>query len=131
MTKIPMLLLDSDFIIAARFPQESTHKKAKTLIQKYFVGENIAYLDLVVFEVATVLSRKYSHQDAIEVIRELRARPECILKLTPENEQEAWKLFYSQTPKNTSFVDCANMVTAQNFGMRILSFDMFYKKAGG
>jgi len=125
-----MLLLDSDFIIASRFSLESTHEKAKALAKNYFTGKNVFYLNLVLYEVAAVLSRKYSQKYAIEITKELRKNPECILTLTNEDERKTWELFYSQKRKNVSFVDCANAIVAESYGLKILSFDNFYKKTG-
>ena len=122
-----MLLLDSDFIIAVTFPKESTYQKAQALARQYFVKENAFYLDLVMYEVATVVSRKYSHQEAIKVAAILRASKESILTLSPEDERKAWELFYSHKKKNVSFVDCANAVIADSFGLKIMSFDEFYE----
>lgn len=122
-----MFLLDTDFIIALSFPGESTHQKAVKLAQKKLVGQHAFYLDLVLQEVATVISHKYSQADAITVSQALRSNTDSILKLGAANETKVWELFYEQTKKGTSFVDCANVVACQSFGLELLSFDDFYK----
>lgn len=122
-----MPLLDTDFIISMGFPEESTHKQAKILAKKYLNTNNAYYLDLVLYETAIVISRKYSHKKAVEICSVLRKNTDSILKLSPEDEIKAWNLFNSQQTKNISFVDCANVVIAKKLGLKILSFDKFYK----
>ena len=52
-----------------------------------------------------------------------------VLFLDSEAERKAWEVFLKQTKKGTSFVDCANLATAEEFGFdKILSFDEFYPK---
>ncbi len=123
-----MPLLDTDFIISMSFPEESTRKQAKILADKYLSTNNVYYLDLVLYEVATVISRKYSQNKAIEVCSVMRKNTSSILKLSPEDEIKTWDFFNSQKNKNISFVDCANVVIAKKLGLKILSFDKFYEK---
>lgn len=123
-----MFLLDTDFLIALTFPGESTHEKAKKLAEKYFEKQDIFYLDLVVQEFATVISRKYSQKEAIKTTQPLRVNSDSIIVLSSEEFALVWKLFDVQKNKKISFIDCANVVCAKSRGLKLLSFDTFYKK---
>lgn len=123
-----MFLMDTDFIIALTFPGESTHKKAKKIAEKYFHDQDVFYLDLVLQECATVISRKYSQEDAVAVSKKLKTSASSILKPSIKNLEDIWVLFYKQKKKNISFIDCANVVLAKRNGLKLLSFDGFYKQ---
>ncbi|NCN87310.1 MAG: hypothetical protein COZ34_02140 [Candidatus Pacebacteria bacterium CG_4_10_14_3_um_filter_34_15] len=123
-----MPLLDTDFIISLSFSIESTHEQAKLLAKKYLSINNAYYLDLVLHEVATVVSKKHSHKKAVEICSVMRKNASSVLKLSPNDELKTWDFFNSQKNKNISFVDCANVVIAKKLGLKILSFDKFYDK---
>lgn len=125
-----MYLLDTDFIISLSFSGESTHTKALELAKNKLTNSHAFYLDLVLQETATVISHKYSQEDAAKVSQALRTSSDSILKLSPIDEAKTWDLFYQQTNKGISYTDCANVVACNSFGLKLLSFDAFYKKFG-
>ena len=121
-----MFLLDTDFIIALHFPGESTHKQALKIYARHAMGQKKAILEPVMFEVATVISRKYSQSEAIKLIKLLQKGDITLLSLGVEELSQVWKMFFSQKNKNISVVDCANLVMSKNLNLRLLSFDKFY-----
>jgi len=125
-----MYLLDTDFLIASHFKGESTSRVAHNFAQANFSNHDIFYIDQVVFELATVISHKYSQKEAIEVSHDLRSKKKCILSLNKYDLEEAWQIFDQQKKKGCSFVDCANLAIAKSLGLKIVSFDKFYKKFG-
>ena len=114
-------------MISLFIADETTHENAKYLYKKHSY-ERWHALSLVSYEVATVLSRKYGHSMASGVIKALRSLP--LLMISHEEfEEDIWSEFLSYEKKNISFVDCANMVIAKRYNLKIASFDRFYPKS--
>ena len=122
-----MYILDTDFIIALYFPLESTHKRAVVLAEKYLTNQESILTDPVLFELATVISRKYSQTQAIQALETLKKAPNGTLALSKEDVTNTWKLFGQQKKRGTSVVDCSNIVIARKLKCNIISFDAFYK----
>lgn len=122
-----MFLLDTDFLIATRFKTETTHARAVAVIKKSLADSSLLITDLVLFELASVLSHKFSHTDAVQVTAELRSRKQTMLTTTQSDIDEAWDIFNAQKKNKCSFVDCANVAVARNLGLLIVSFDAFYR----
>ena len=123
-----MFILDTDFVIALRFPLESTHKRAVTWAKKFLQESESFITDLVQIECANVISRKYSQDQAIEAIRTLRRAPNSTLYLDKDDIEKSWELFVLQKKRGTSVVDCSNVVVAKKLGCQIVSFDTFYRE---
>ncbi|HNQ17271.1 MAG TPA: PIN domain-containing protein [Candidatus Woesebacteria bacterium] len=123
-----MFVLDTDFIIALRFPQESTHQRAVTYAKKYLKESESFVTDLVQVELANVISRKYSQEQAIQAIRMIQKAPNGTLYLDKENISSSWELFFQQKKRGMSVVDCSNTIVAKKLGFQIVSFDTFYRE---
>ena len=120
------LLCDSDFLIALLIEEESTHKRAHQLLES-IRPQSWQSLKLVQYEIANVISRKYNTLLARDILQKLNnSQLEYIHH--DEYEDEAWKEFYSHSKKSISFVDCANLVAAKRYNLKIASFDSFYPK---
>lgn len=120
------VLFDSDFIISLMIDDESTHHQA-TEIYKNAAISSEHILPFVHYEAITVCSRKYGYDRSVR----LHAFIERQLKrvVMPIDEQEVWQEFFLHRKKSISFVDCANLVAARNYGWKIASFDRFYPKS--
>ncbi len=82
----------------------------------------------MLYETATVLSHKTTHQQAVRVIQALLATDYNPVFIDEIMAKKAFNLFFSQTKKRTSFVDCANAVVMKELKIdKIFSFDEFYK----
>lgn len=120
------ILLDADYVIALAFDNESTYPKALKISRDI---KNIpqAILIPVLYEIATVTSRKFGHDLACRLTKSI-----CELdieRIAVDNlETKILELFYSQRKKSTSMFDCANLVAAKHYGFKIASFDNFYPK---
>jgi len=125
-----MYLLDTDFIIASRFPQESTHSRAVPLAKKVFSSSNYVITELVLMEVATVISHKYSQSQAVQAVQTLHKTGQSSLHLDTDDWQKTWSLFLQQKNRGTSVVDCSNVVIAQKLQCQVVSFDNFYQDFG-
>lgn len=126
-----MYLLDTDFIIASRFPQESTYHRARFLAEKIYSTDDFLITELVLMEVATVISYKYSQIQAIQAVQTLQKAGQAILQLDTDDWKNAWNLFFQQQKQRTSVVDCSNVILAQKLGAQIVSFDQFYRQFDG
>lgn len=123
-------LVDSDFIIAYIHSNESNHKVA---LKKFsLLSNSFLYVShYVPIEVTTVLSYKYSQQFAIDFLMGISQSFIILDSVTPDLVQDTHELFYKQTRKKTSWIDCHNAVCVNHFKMKaILSFDSFYRKIG-
>lgn len=118
------IVVDTDFLISFFFDHESTHDRAKK-VTHIIQDSNIYMIDLVKFELATVLSRKYGHTHAKRVIQEVPNMDIMIIGYQP-HESNIWNEFLRHSKKNISFVDCANVVIARHLKAKIASFDTFY-----
>lgn len=121
------VLLDTDFLINLFVPNEPNNGKAHAIMKDISECERFA-LNLVSYEIATVLSRKYAHSFALKILDDLKKTELHIMRFSEEDEKETWKQFFSYTKKNISFVDCANLVVAKKHNFKIASFDAFYPK---
>lgn len=120
------ILCDTDFLLASLIVHESTHEKA-VLTQKAIKNADLLFLDLVHFEIATVMSRKYGSREAKLILDSINHLDISRISFR-DYEFEIWTEFRSHTKKNVSFVDCANLVVARKMKARIASFDVFYPR---
>ncbi|EKD57351.1 MAG: hypothetical protein ACD_57C00336G0002 [uncultured bacterium] len=122
------LLAGSDYLIALSVTEDSNHKRAIE-ISNNISGREISAMNIVFQESTTVVSKKFGMDNAKAFYRKLNELISNVLFLDSEAERKAWEVFLKQTKKGTSFVDCANLATAEEFGFdKILSFDEFYPK---
>lgn len=123
------VLLDSDSIFALNNPRDSNHKKSigiYQLLKKQVVTFYIT--NLVLYEIATLLSYRSSQQHAIKIIQKLFSGDFNQIFINEELSQKTWQLFFSQKKNRISFTDCANIITIAELKIeKIFSFDKFYQ----
>jgi predicted nucleic acid-binding protein len=120
---ITKVLCDTDFIISLYLSEETTHAKAVQIFSgdcEFFV------LNITLYEVATVLSRKLPQPQAIENLESIQSFFVNVIKLSTDDESQTFDLYKSFSKKNISFFDCACQVVATKNKMKIASFDKFY-----
>jgi len=124
------LLADSDFWYGLVVAGDGHHAESKKLLKKVLSKDDSLYcLRLVVYETATVLSRRIDQRRAIEFLERFRKLPVTLIDIDIILEDSAWEIFLKQTKKGTSFIDCANLATLEKYKLDgILSFDEFYPK---
>jgi predicted nucleic acid-binding protein len=118
------VLCDSDFILSLLIETESTHRQASDIYQRIGGAQEVV-LPQVHYEVVTVCSRKYGYAEAMDVHMFVQRR---LKRVTAIAEEEVWQEFFLHRKKSISYVDCANLVAARNYGWKIASFDGFYPK---
>lgn len=120
-----MYILDTDFLFAYFFRSQSTHLQAVKIMNK-IENEELYISNLVLQELATVLSNKEGQQKAKIALANCKLLDCKIIKLTDADEEQVWQMFESIDKNSTSFIDCINFYLAQTFNYKIVSFDKFY-----
>ena len=126
------LLVDSDVFVSLIDKNDSNHKKTILLNNKLIKqGYKFFALNVVIYETATVLSHKISHQSAVDFLINILSAKMEIIRLDEKTEKTALTIFLEQKRKNTSFIDCANIAWLKNTGSdQIFSYDRVYKLNG-
>lgn len=122
------ILVDADALVGI-FAAHDPHHKHSTASLKYLrkMGSEVLVLNLVLQEVATVLSHKIGQKVAVKFLDEVKKLGLQMVWIDEEIERNAWEIFRRQTKKGTSFVDCANMAIVGHYKLDgIFSFDRFY-----
>jgi predicted nucleic acid-binding protein len=121
------ILCDSDFVISLLCEEESTYTQALLQYNTYFDnGAEFWIMNITLYEVATVLSRKFDQPRAIQTLELVEENFKNIIRISEADESEAFELYKSFAKKNISFFDCACQTVATNNKMKIASFDKFY-----
>lgn len=124
------IVLDSNVLVALYKLDDSTYQKAKELTVKlHNQGDTFLVLNLVIQEVATVISMKVGQTEAKEFFEKRGRVIDQEIDLDKDLEKLAWEIFLQQKRKGTSFVDCANIAVIEKYRLDgILTFDEFYPK---
>lgn len=122
------LLIDSDAFVGWSLKTDPHHERAITLIeQAQKSNQRLVTHNFVVAETATVLSHRSEQNVARDFLDAVRKIPQ--LYVSEELFLKALDIFRIQENKNTSFVDCLNVVVMKHLSIpRLLSFDQFYRK---
>jgi predicted nucleic acid-binding protein len=120
-----MFLFDSDFLFSYFFADQSTGAKAK-IIGARIITQEVFMLSITLQELGTVISRKKSKKEAIEIIDWVMSLNLDFIRPTLEDENQIWQLFKSFDKKNISYIDCANLYFAKKNNYKIATFDAFY-----
>jgi len=122
------VIVDSDILVALFKPDDSSHPRAISLVQKLKdEGRVFSTLNLVVYESVTVVSNRMGMEAAKRFHLGLENFIDEIIQFDEKLEEKTWEIFLSQTKKDTSFVDCANLAVIEIYKFNgILSFDRFY-----
>lgn len=122
------LLVDSDFWFGFFVAGDAHHKESKRIFSETLENNDSLFcLRLVIYETATVLSRKINQQASIVFVKKFPLLSVTLVDIDEELERKTWDIFLKQTKKGTSFIDCANLAAYEKFKFDgILSFDRFY-----
>jgi len=126
------VFVDSDAFVALIKEDDDNHEKAKGILKALLEDYDTTFItsNYVFSEVATVVSQKVGHREALEFIDTITS-PEYYIEMkrvSQELERQAIEIFRRQTSKNVSFVDCTNMAVMTASRIKdIFSFDSRYK----
>jgi uncharacterized protein len=128
------IFVDADAFVALTVETDTNHEKARSLLNRLTVNPVLFLTSNYVFsESITIISQRASHQTAVTFIEKMQSMesPFQITRADEHIEEEAIGVFKAQTSKNTSYVDCTNMVFMKRLGLdAIFSFDEVYRKNG-
>lgn len=131
MNDVGKIFVDTDAFVALAVKNDANHEKAFPLLTLLRKKRVLFFTSNYVFaESITVISQRESHAAAVTFIEnmQLSASPFQIKRADEALEEEALLRFKAQTSKNTSFVDCTNMVFMQQLHLNaIFSFDQVYR----
>lgn len=121
------IIIDSDALIAQLVETDSNHSKSLALNES--IEETYVHyvLDIAVAETASVLSRRFSQELAVRFLNQIENTDSEIIFFDEFLFKKTSQLFKSYSKKNISFVDCANLVVAEELHIpKIFSFDAIY-----
>ena len=128
------IFVDADAFVALTVETDANHEKARSLLNRLTVNPVLFLTSNYVFsESITIISQRASHQTAVTFIAKMQSMesPFQITRADENIEEEAIGVFKAQTSKNTSYVDCTNMVFMKRLALdAIFSFDEVYRKNG-
>ena len=124
-------LVDSDAFIGRFFPNDAHyHECTKKFAQLESGAAQLVTTNLVILEVATVLSHKDSQEAARKFLQVIKQSQLPVIHLDEKLFAKSLELFAIQTKKGTSVVDCANVVVMERYKIgKIFSFDEVYPKS--
>ncbi|MEZ4671452.1 MAG: PIN domain-containing protein [Anaerolineae bacterium] len=122
------LLIDSDAFVGWALETDPHHQRATMLFeQAQKSNQRLVTHNFVVAETATVLSHRSGQAVACDFLDAVRKIPQ--LYVSEDLFLKALSIFRTQENKNTSFVDCLNVIVMKYLSIpRLLSFDQFYRK---
>jgi len=128
------ILVDTDILVAIFKSDDSNHPKAMKLCESLQEkGVEFILSPFTLFEAATVISYKVSHEKAICFVKEMKEINLSAYTLLSEHLELAEKWFFKQKGRGISYFDCYNMALLERYKNQldgIFSFDKIYKKNG-
>ena len=124
------ILVDADVLVGAFSLRDPHYKVATAWLKKLNRKKaEVWVINLVIQEVATVLSHTLGQGPAVEFLERVETLSLEKIMVGENLEARAWEIFKRQTKKGTSFVDCTNMAAVEYYKLDgILSFDALYPK---
>lgn len=126
------VIVDSDALFALYIASDGHHLEAKNIFRKLYKEENeFIVSNLVLQETATIISYRFGQGPAIDFLRNFEHSGIKKLFVGEKLTVKSWDIFQKQTKKETSFIDCANVVVyRETKAGLIMSFDKFYQRKG-
>lgn len=127
------VLIDSDAFVGNSYPDDPHHLRAMDIFARLEKERrSIVTTNLVVLEVATVLSHRSGQPLAVKFLDMIENRKVPVIHLDEKLQKSALNTFRDQTARGTSVTDCSNVVVMDYFNIpEIFSFDRVYAKAFG
>lgn len=124
------ILIDSDAFVGNFYPDDPHHARATNIFARLDKqNRSIVTTNLVVMEVATVLSHRSGQPLAVKFLDMLESSELPVIHLDEKLQQKALNTFRAQSSRGTSVTDCANVAVMQHFNIpEIFSFDRVYTK---
>ncbi len=126
--QLETILFDSDAFVGYTVGTDDHHSFMVEYVKKMVNPDVLALTTSgVVFETASLLSRRFHHSYAREFLKFLEASQMHIVELTRDDRLAAQQLFTEQLTAHESLIDCVNVIVARKLGIKeMASFDTFY-----
>ena len=126
-----MIFIDTSAFIALTFPLDIFHSQANGWWKKN-EKESFITSNIVIIEALGWIRYKGGKKVAIEVGERMYSGEGInIIKVSPEDEKNSWKLFKKLDGKGISMVDCTSFVVMKRLKIKkAFAFDSDFKKAG-
>jgi len=124
------ILVDSDAFIGWLIANDAHHSHVKSSLEKIDeMAGKLTTTSYVIAETATLLSRRYSQENACQFLRYIHTSDFPVIEVMGEVRQRAEELFLTQRTEKISLIDCANVIATRRFDIQaILGFDRFYSR---
>jgi len=133
MSKLPIVIVDADAIIAQANSEDIHHRKATIVSQKLIkMNAQVIYPATAVAEAATHMQRVLNSTAGAYGIAVLMSEPGAqVAEINKQTIATALAYFSPVTSKKNTLFDCIVAAVALEYGAdAIFSFDQFYVKKG-
>ena len=133
MSKPPVVIVDSDALIAQINPQDIHHQKALQTSKKLVdMKARVIYPATTVAEATAHMQRVLNSTASAYGTAQLMTNPAVqVAEVNQQTLTKALKYFSPKTSKKNTLFDCIIMsIAVENEAEAIFSFDKFYKKSG-
>lgn len=133
MNKRPIVIVDSDAIIAQTNPNDIHHQKAKEISQNLInINAQVLYPSTTIAESTAHLQRVLNSTASAYGTAQLMTSPDSqVVEVNKQTLIDALKFFSPTSSKKNTLFDCIVAAVADdNNADAIFSFDGFYKKNG-
>lgn len=133
MNKRPIVIVDSDAIIAQTNPNDIHHQKANEISQNLInINAQVLYPSTTIAESTAHLQRVLNSTASAYGTAQLMTSPDSqVVEVNKQTLIDALKFFSPTTSKKNTLFDCIVAAVADdNNADAIFSFDGFYKKNG-
>ena len=136
MAKRMRLFIDTTAFIALEDEDDKEHKTALDYREKIRRGETpfraLYTSNHILDEVFTLLRLKLSHRAAVAFGENIkRSKILRTLRVTPEIENKAWKIFKKYSDKDFSFTDCTSFALMEQEAISTtFTFDKHFQQYG-
>ena len=126
-----MIFVDTSAIAAISFIKDEFHSRAELWFSEN-QKENFIVTNLVVMEILNWVRYKGGRKIAVEVGEKLYLGDDIdIVKVTSEDEKNAWSVFKKLDGRGVSMVDCTSFVVMKRLKIKkVFAFDSDFAKAG-
>lgn len=126
-----MIFVDTSAWAALFVPGDPQHGPARNWHEQN--QDRLITSDYVLDELLTLLKTRFNIQAALRAGQSLWSERSCTLAyLTPNDIEQAWKIFRSHRDKGWSFTDCSSFALMQRLHLsRAFAFDKHFSQMRG
>ena len=132
MSKSPIVVVDTDVIIAQNNPDDALHQRVETVYRKLeSLGARLIYPATTVAEATTYIQRPLNSTASAYGTAQILSQEVEIVEINQQTIRSAIKYFSPTSSKKNTLFDCiVAAIAEEKQADAIFSFDNFYKKKG-